>query len=349
MPKTDRSRKGFPLRSAISLFVSAVLAVLVFIALPPASFGAAGIVCLVLASFNAVFQALALSGELSLSALVRDMRTGVDDIACGNFARRFRSRGSGSCADIAADVNRLAALLEDFRAESIRSEAARKRLLSDISHDIRTPLTSIIGYIDALRDGIASGKEEEAQFVEILATKSRNLKMMIDDIFQLAKLDAGEIPMKKERFDACEECRELLAEFYPAFREAGIEPLADIPGGSAFISCDRLSFSRMVRNLLQNACVHGCDSSFVSLAVSRAPGSVLVSVTDRGRGIREEDLGRVFTRLYRRDQSRAASSGGSGLGLAITHALAQANGAEISVRSACGKETTFVLSFPDQC
>ena len=275
----------------------------------------------------------------------------IEKIVGGNYAARFLARDDSSLRDVKLGVNRLVEVLESDRARSIRSERARKSLLSDISHDIRTPLTSIIGYVGALRDDIAGDGAERDAYVTILDAKSRALKAMIDDIFQLAKLDADEIALHPESFDAAELVREILIDFLPEFREKSIELIVEIPDSSIFVRADRLSVDRIVRNLVRNALSHGADGRFVRVTVGFDPahadadGAVVVSVADRGRGISAEDIPHVFDRLYRRDAARGTLTDGSGLGLAIVHSLALKNDAAAGVKSDPGGETVFSVAF----
>lgn len=279
----------------------------------------------------------------------------VADIESGNFAARVRSPGVTDIDALVVCVNRLADALETARAASIRSESARKSLLSDISHDIRTPLTSIIGYVGALRDGIASSAAERDEYVSILDAKSRALKDMVEDIFQLAKLDADEIPMSPERLDLASLIREVLIDFLPEFRASGIELVADILETAAFVLADRMSCVRIARNLVQNAIRHGAEGNYARVSVETRDNTVVFAVADRGRGIAEDDLPRVFNRLFRRESARTGAvggSGGSGLGLAIVQSLAKKNGAVVSVRSdeighaGPAHETVFEVAFP---
>jgi signal transduction histidine kinase len=281
-----------------------------------------------------------LFGSYRLSRAVRRARECIAEIEAGNFASRIRSPGSSDIDELAVGINRLAELLELVRAESVRSESARKRLLSDISHDIRTPLTSIIGYVGALRDDIADTGAERDEYVAILEAKSRALKDMVEDIFQLAKLDADEIPMNLERLDLASLVREVLVDFLPEFRAAGIDLVAEIPDAALFVFADRMSCERIVRNLVQNAICHGAGGAYVRVSVAERGATrndpVVLSVADRGHGIASEDIPRVFTRLFRRESARTGAvggSGGSGLGLAIVQSLARKNGADVSVTS----------------
>ena len=287
------------------------------------------------------------------------VRSCVDSVMGGTYSVRLRTGTLRSFDDVILGLDSLIGLLDTVHAEAVRSEAARKSLLSDISHDIRTPLTSIIGYIGALKDDIASSGEEREQYVGILDAKSRALKGMIEDIFSLAKLDADEIRISPEEIDLAELARETLIEFLPELRANGIELAAEIPDEKVMICADRLSVSRIARNLVENAIRHGGESRYVRVAVtgSTVTGSTVagaaeagaaearLTVADRGKGIPQEDLPKVFTRLYRRDPARNTSALGSGLGLAIVQSLAVKNGATVSARSVPGGETSFEVLF----
>jgi signal transduction histidine kinase len=307
--------------------------------------------CVALGGFLCCISARRIIDEIARRRAVREILEGVEKIVGGNYAMRFLARDDSSFGEILLALNRLVEILESDRAKAIRSERSRKSLLSDISHDIRTPLTSIIGYIGALRDGIAGDADERDSYVRILDAKSRALKVMIDDIFQLAKLDSDEIVMNPESLDLCELSREILIDFLPEFSVKSIELVADIPDAAIFVFADRLSAERIVRNLVQNALVHGGEDNVIRVSVagssSESPSGQLASLTvaDRGRGIPFDDLPHVFDRLYRRDVARGSSSGGSGLGLAIVQSLASKNGAVVAVTSEPGGETSFSVSF----
>jgi len=270
----------------------------------------------------------------------------IDEIVAGNYGARFRPASADGLEVALSRVNALADLLAETRAAAIRSEAARKSLLSDIAHDIRTPLTSIIGYADALRDGIASGAIEQDEYAAVVAAKSRALKAMVEDVFELAKLDADEITMTIARVDLAEAAREAVIEFLPTIRAAEVALIADIPDGTALVFADGLSLARVMRNLIQNALDHAAEGKYLRVAVVCRPGSVSFEVADRGPGIPEAELARVFTRLYRRDPARGPRSHGSGLGLAIVQSLALKNGASVAARSEPGGETVFSVDFP---
>ncbi|HNY21399.1 MAG TPA: HAMP domain-containing sensor histidine kinase [Treponemataceae bacterium] len=347
MRKNDR---GVVTRLVAACVAPVLVIVAAIISIPPVYHSARAVALVCLYSALLALSCVWLLREIQLRGFLSRFDEGIAKISKGDRAIRFRAGMPADLNGVLEGVNSIASLLEKVHAESSRSETARKNLLSDISHDIRTPLTSIIGYIDALKDDVASGSAEREEYIGILAGKSRALKVMIDDIFSLAKLDADEIPMRPERLDACEAVREVLIEFLPAFRSLGVSLEADIPETPCMAVADRTSLARIARNLIQNALQHGRDGGWIRVSVGQSNGvgasTVSVSVADRGPGIPERDLERVFTRLYRRDAARTGAAEGSGLGLAIVQSLARANGGLASARSVPGGETVFEVSFP---
>lgn len=232
------------------------------------------------------------------------------------------------------------------QVQSIKSEAARKRLLSNISHDIRTPLTSIIGYVDALKDDIASSNQEKQEYLEIISRKSIALKKLIDEIFQMAKLDADEIPLSVESVDLAELVREVVIEFLPEFKKFEIELKASIPSEQILIMADQVSMQRIIANIIKNAVQYGKEGREIGIELTENQHDYQVSIWDKGPGIPADELAHVFERMYRTDRSRNRSGGGSGLGLAIAQSLVEKQAGSIWAESIPGVKTTFHIAFP---
>ncbi|CAH1208845.1 Sensor histidine kinase RcsC [Paenibacillus plantiphilus] len=262
----------------------------------------------------------------------------------GNLNTRLLAKDEPLFNEIIFAINLLIEQWSREQVLSIQSEAARKSLLSSISHDIRTPLTSIVGYVDALKDDIAASEVEKQAYVEILSNKAGALKGLIDELFHMVKLDADEIPMKPEALDLAEIARETLIEFLPLLNKYDIALEADVPDEKCWIVADRISLLRIIGNLLKNAVQHGRDGKVLGITLTAGKSDYQLHVWDKGAGIVEADRLKVFQRMYRGDHSRNPQSGGSGLGLAIAQALAHKNEAEIAVESEPGIKTTFTLT-----
>ncbi|SCW33954.1 Signal transduction histidine kinase [Paenibacillus tianmuensis] len=264
----------------------------------------------------------------------------------GNTNTRLLANDDRHLDEAIFSINELIEQLAKVHVRTIRSEAARKSLLSNISHDIRTPLTSIIGYADALKDDIAASTEEKERYLDILSGKAVALKELIDEIFELAKLDADEILLKPETLDFAEIVRESVIGFLPELKKYAIELKVNIPEEACFIEADRVSLLRIVSNLIKNAVEHGKDGKVLGIELMEATGKYRLLVWDRGSGISPDDLPRVFERMYRTDRARNPSAQGSGLGLAIAKVLAEKHSGTLWAESEPGVKTTFGFSIP---
>lgn len=200
----------------------------------------------------------------------------------GNLQTRLFTSNDHSLHNIVFSINELIAKLEQVQIEAKRSEESRKQLLSSISHDIRTPLTSIIGYIDALKDGVAVSEIEKQEYLKILYMKSNNLKHLVDEIFNMAKLDANEFPLKEEELDFSEVTREVLIEFLPELSKHNIELQVLIPESTCPIIADHLSLMRIMSNLMKNAIYYGKDGKIVGVELLETDREYELHIWDKG-------------------------------------------------------------------
>jgi signal transduction histidine kinase len=279
---------------------------------------------------------------------LKQMVSEVKRVNNGNLHTRLLANDDHLVNEVIFSINEMIEQLEKVQVERLKSETARKSLLSSISHDIRTPLTSIIGYVDALKDDIATSEAEKRHYLHIISKKSSGLKHLIDELFHLAKLDADEITMKSESLDLAEIARETVIEFLPELKKAEIELKVRIPDQQCFILADRLSMVRVISNLLKNAIQHGKAGKLIGIEITETKRNYQILIWDKGPGISDADLGNVFERMYRGDQSRNLSNGGSGLGLAIVKSLVEKNNGEIWVESSPWEKTMFGFAIPRQ-
>lgn len=264
----------------------------------------------------------------------------------GNLKTRLFANEDGRLNEVIFLINELVEQLEKVQIEAIASHDARKSLLSSISHDIRTPLTSIIGYVDALKDGLASSEVEKQEYLGIISRKANGLKDLIDEIFSMAKLDADEIQVKPEEFDFAEMSRETVIEFLPELKKQELRLAANIPEERCPVFADRISVIRIINNLIENSIHYGKEGGVLGIELIETPQTYELSVWDQGQGISKEHLPNIFERMYRADQSRNSATGGSGLGLSIARALAEKNGGEITAESRPWEKTSFTFSLP---
>lgn len=262
----------------------------------------------------------------------------------GNWKTRLLAREDVIWNEVVFSINEVIEQLENVQITAIKSQTARRNLLSSISHDIRTPLTSIIGYIDAMKDGIAVSEQEKQEYLAILAVKSNRLKEMIDELFTMAKLDADELPHKEEVLDFAEMARKSLIDFLPELKKYEVKLQVDLPEQPHPILADRLSLMRIIGNIMKNAVNYGKEGGVIGVELRETARDYELLIWDRGSGISQADLANVFERNFRSDQARKSVNGGSGLGLAIAKALVEKNGGRIWVESVPWEKTTFGFS-----
>jgi signal transduction histidine kinase len=236
----------------------------------------------------------------------------------------------------------LARALDGMGAQLEAARGLERGFLLCVSHDLRTPLTSIGGYAEAIADGAVEGRDEQRRAAEIIAAEARRLERLVADLLDLARLDAHEFSLTPRPVDATDVVGEAVDAFRPSAREIGIDLLVDGPDVAA-VDVDPERLGQIVANLVENALKYA--RSRVSVGVSSENGALELRVDDDGPGIDPGDLPHVFERLY---TSRPAPGRkvGTGLGLAIVHELSAAMGGTTAAHSLDGQGTRFVVRIP---
>ncbi len=277
---------------------------------------------------------------------LKRMNLEIRRVVSGNLKTRLLTNHDKELNEFVFSINELVEQLEKNKIQSIKSEKARKEILSGISHDIRTPLTSIIGYVDALKDDVAASEAERKSYIEIIARKASGLKQLLDELFHMAKIDADEITLKEEQLDFAEITRETLIEFLPNLKTEGFELKTVIPDKKCIIAADRLSLHRIIGNLIKNVLEYGREGKILGVELTETPKDYQLIIWDQGPGITDEDMLHVFERMYRGDQSKNHLYRGSGLGLSIAKALVEKHHGKIWVESIPWERTAFGFSIP---
>ncbi len=268
---------------------------------------------------------------------VRRVREAIDDLAGGNLARRVTLPGRGDVSDLADAVNHLAEEMQTARAEGLRREEAHRQLISNLSHDLRTPITSITGYVDALQRGIG---EDSARHVQIIATKTSELARLADDLFYLTRLDSGDLELDLQSTDAGEIARESLLGFEQELRSRDIEVIVDIPEVVCPVMADEAALGRIIGNFMANSLKHARSMTRLGIDVGNNGAHCSVTVWDDGEG-----FSKGVVELIERGAS-VGPGGGSGLGLSIAHDLAGRMHATVQARSEPRVRTAVTISLP---
>lgn len=279
----------------------------------------------------AVVLTLALSRRIlgpveALTAAVRRMER-------GDLSPRVPVRSSDEIAELTRAFNRMAATLQE-------NEESRRRLLGDVAHELRSPLTNLRCQIEAVEDGLL---QPDAATLKSLHEETLLLGRLIEDIQDLALAEAGRLPLHKERVPAREALEGVAASFLPIAQERGVALRAESDG--ATVAADPARLGQILRNLVSNALAHTPEGGRVLLTAVRDGASVVFRVRDTGSGIAPEHLPRIFDRFYRADASRSRATGGSGLGLSIVKQLVEAHGGSVAAESEPehGTEIRFTL------
>ncbi|MBA3648511.1 MAG: sensor histidine kinase [Chitinophagales bacterium] len=223
-----------------------------------------------------------------------------------------------------------------------KAEQYRKEFLSNLSHEIKTPLFSIQGYIHTLLDGAMDDKEVEKHFLEKSASSIERLSNLINDLEEISKLESGDVKLEKETFDMHSLTKDVFEEF--EFRAATKKIRFSVKKGCErpfYVWADKERTRQVLTNLVDNSIKYGKENGNTVASFYEMGDNILTEVTDDGLGITEESLPRLFERFYRVDKSRSREQGGTGLGLAIVKHLIEAHGQTINVRSKKGVGSTF--------
>lgn len=264
------------------------------------------------------------------------------DVKNGNGNRRILSATNELTAPIVFEINEIVVAYEN-RLSSVRhTEEANRRLMTSLSHDVRTPLTTLIGYLDAVNKGIAKGKERD-EYIETARRKAHDLKEYIDVLFDWFKLNSNEVAMEINEIEATELTRNILIDWIPIFEDKQIDYNIDIPEQPLRVKLDIDGYMRILNNLIQNIIAHS-HADKIEISLSKQGNSMRILLRDNGIGIEKEDLKHIFDRLYKCDKGR--SEKGSGLGLSITRQLVEKMNGTITADSVKGKGTEFILLFP---
>lgn len=273
---------------------------------------------------------------------IADMSEALEDVKNGNGNRRILAKNHELIAPLAYEINEIVQNYEDKLAELHQMEETNKQLMTSLSHDVRTPLTTLIGYLDAVYKEIVIEKERD-EYIEIACRKAYDLKEYIDVLFDWFKLNSNEFSMNILPVEIVELTRNILIDWIPIFENKQIEYIIEIPEKPFQVNLDKDGYMRIFNNLIQNILSHSCADR-IEISLVKKANNINILLKDNGIGIEKEDLKHIFERLYKCDKGR--SEKGSGLGLSIVYQLVEKMNGKIIVESVPNIGTTFTISFP---
>ena len=257
----------------------------------------------------------------------------MQSISQGDLNITVDIEGDDEFSVMAASLNKMVGDLRGLMDKEREAERTKNELITNIAHDLRTPLTSIIGYLELLSGETKLDPEVQKNYIGIAYVKTKRLEKLIEDLFGFTKLNYGKISMHVAKVDVVKLLSQLLEEFYPSFvdRNLSYELQSNVPAQT--ISADGNLLARLFDNLINNAIKYGADGKRILVKVHGNEELVTVQVINYGYVIPEEELPLIFNKFYRVEQSRSTNTGGTGLGLAIAKNIVDMHGGNIQVTS----------------
>ena len=262
-----------------------------------------------------------------------EISAAMQSISEGDLNTSVEVHGDDEVAMMGENLNKMVGDLRTLMDRERESERTKNELITNVAHDLRTPLTSIIGYLELLSISDGMSPDMQKKYIDIAFAKSKRLQQLIEDLFSFTKLGGGKVALKIGRVDIVRLLNQLLEEFYPSFlaQNLSYELTSNVP--AKVISADSNLLARLFDNLINNAIKYGADGKRVIVRIDAEEDMVTVRVKNYGYVIPEDEVGQIFNRFYRVDQSRTSSVSGSGLGLAIAKNIVDMHGGTIGVTS----------------
>ena len=285
--------------------------------------------------------ALVAGGLLAASILrpLRQLEQAVAQVAQGNLDARAPVKGKDEIAQLATSFNQMATNLR-------HQEDLRQRMVADIAHELRTPLSVVQGNLQAILDGVYPLERAE---IQTIADETRVLSRLVSDLHELAQAEAGHLPLERQITPVATVLRQMAESFRTLAEQGSVSLLVDPPQPELAVDADPDRLQQVLHNLLGNALRHTPPAGTVWLAAHATGHAVRFSIKDSGAGIAAADLPHVYDRFYRADSSRSRDAGytsGAGLGLAIVKVLVDAHGGRVGVESREGQGATFWFELP---
>ena len=267
---------------------------------------------------------------------IRAMSRAAKSFASGRFDVRVPVIGDNEISELAMAFNNMASSLETI-------EETRSTFLANVSHDLRTPMTTISGYIDGILDG-AIPPEKQSYYLSIVASEVRRLSRLVSSLLDISRIEAGERKFNMQTFDICEMARQVLISFEARIEQKGLDVSFECDNEREYVIADKDAIHQILYNICDNAVKFSKDGGKYALKITENDKKIYVSVYNEGEGIAPDDLPHIFDRFYKGDKSRGKDKTGVGLGMYIAKTIIDAHNESITVNSKQGQYCEFVFT-----
>ena len=277
---------------------------------------------------------------------IQEISKGLKKISEGELSYRIPIKGENELGNLANNINYMAQEIETKIQSERKSEKTKNELITNVSHDLRTPLTSVIGYIGLAKDQKYNSAEELQEYLNIAYTKSERLKLLIDDLFEYTKLTNDGVSLDFQRVNIIEFLEQLIEELRVDFEENELVLINNLPDEKVYISADANKLLRVFENLFSNSIKYSDRPGQVYISLEVFSKVMIFSIKNKGDRIERENLKRIFDRFYRGDEARSSTISGSGLGLAITKNIVELHGGRVWAHCDSEDFITFYVQLP---
>lgn len=278
---------------------------------------------------------------------IQRISSGVGVIARGQLSHRVQEMGKDELFRLARSINHMSGSLEDQIEAERMAEKSKQELITNVSHDLRTPLTSILGYLKLVIDHRYDSPEQMDEYLQTVYHKSEQLKVLIDDLFDYTKLTYTGIGLELARISLNELVEQMVEEYIPVLEENGLEMQLGLPADDAWCMVDPKKLHRVLENLLSNAVKYSDKPGTIYVSILPGSSGYEVKMENPARDLEGVDLSKIFDRFYRLEASRSSDTGGSGLGLGIAKGIVEAHGGTIKVGYDSGR-VAFTIWLPGE-
>ncbi|SDY83568.1 HAMP domain-containing sensor histidine kinase [Bacillus sp. 166amftsu] len=284
--------------------------------------------------------------KLYYEACIKKMIEEIRYIANGNFNHKISVLQHNYLEDLANGINQIVEQLKVSIEEERQTEQAKSELITNVSHDLRTPLTSIVGYVTLIHHDNYRDEVELRHYIQVIYDKVNRLNMLMNDLFEYTRVQNKELQLNTVPIDIIELLGQLSVQFRMQFQEANIECRLSFPSEKLMVLADGDKLVRVFENLIMNAMTYGNEGKFIDLTAYQDGNMIAIDITNYGQPIPSTDLPHIFERFYRVEKSRSTYTGGSGLGLAIAKSIVEIHSGTIEVYSDAEKTTFTVKLLP---